>query len=208
MTKRLIVILILFSCLFCSANSQIKTNIQKNAVNRFQDKTLGISFDKIGSIIKLDGTTYNIDISSSNVPSVQPAVAKVSVVNKLFVDLPGSYGGRVYFDSPIGEKMIHNRILIDSVNTGQQKLIREYWAVYGGMGMWDCVINCYTYVNGKYYIVSLVQDKMMGKPGEIDNGKRISSNELKSKILSSLQDTTNTVIKKFNSLLASFQIQK
>ena len=199
MTKKIFFTAALIVSFLITTNGQ--TNSSQNSKDRISDKSLGISFIKEGSVTQSGNNTYNIVLSSS-------ATAHVSAVNKLFVDLPGSYGGRVYFDSPVGEKMMHNRILIDSVNTGQQKLKREYWAVYGGMGMWDCVINCYTYINGKYYIVSMVQDKMIGKPGEIINGKHISSTELKMKILSSLQDTTNTVVKKFNSLLTSFQIQK
>ena len=199
MTKKIFFTAALIVSFLITTNGQ--TNSSQNSKDSISDKSLGISFIKEGSVTQSGNNTYNIVLSSS-------ATAHVSAVNKLFVDLPGSYGGRVYFDSPVGEKMMHNRILIDSVNTGQQKLKREYWAVYGGMGMWDCVINCYTYINGKYYIVSMVQDKMIGKPGEIRNGKHVSSTELKMKILSSLQDTTNTVVKKFNSLLTSFQIQK
>ncbi len=198
MTKKIFLTAALIISFLITIKGQ--TNSPQNLNNRLKDKSLGISFIKEGKVTQSGSTTYNIVLSSS-------ATAHVSAVNKLFVDLPGSYGGRVYLDSPVGEKIMHNRILVDSINTGQQKLKREYWAVYGGMGMWDCVINCYAYVNGKYYIVSMVQDKMMGKPGEIINGKQISSKELRMKILSSLQDTTNTVVKKFNGLLASFQIQ-
>ncbi len=206
MLKRLIFIITLTWIFIGNVNCQTKINTQKNVTNHFYNKALGISFDKIGRVIKHDSTNYSIDLFS-NVSSNESAVVQISAANKLFVDLPGSYGGRLYLDSPSAAKLYKNILLVDSINTGRHNFKREYWAVYAGMGMWDCVINCYTYVKGKYYIVSLVQDEMMGKPGEINNGKRISSNELKSIILSSLQDKMNTNVNKFNDLLHSIRIQ-
>jgi hypothetical protein len=206
MIKKLIfTLLIVSSWLFC-ANGQINKAAQSSLNNRIQNKVLGISFSEVGKVSQVDSSTYNIDLSSSDNLSNQSATAQISVVNRLYVDLPGSYGGRLYLDSPAAAKLIKNKLLVDSVDNGQQIFKRQYWAVYGGMGMWDCVINCYTYANGKYYIVSLVQDKMMGKPGEIDNGKQVTSNELKMKIVSSMKDTTNTTVKKFYNLLSSFQV--
>jgi hypothetical protein len=207
MIKKLIfTLLIVSSWLFC-ANGQINKAAQSSLNNRIQNKVLGISFSEVGKVSQVDNSTYNINLSSSDNLSNPSATAQISVVNRLYVDLPGSYGGRLYLDSPAAAKLIKNKLLVDSVDNGQQIFKRQYWAVYGGMGMWDCVINCYTYANGKYYIVSLVQDKMMGKPGEIVNGKPVSSNVLKLKVLSSLRDTTNPIVNKFDNLVSSFQIQ-
>jgi len=206
MIKKLIFTVLFISFWLVSANGQINKNVQNNPNNRFQDKTLGISFNKIGNVTKQNSTSYNIDLTSSENSSSSSAIAQVSIANRLYVDLPGSYGGRLYLDSPSANKIIKDRVLVDSVNNGQLNFNRSYWAVYAGMGMWDCVINCSAQKNGKYYIVSLVQELPAGKPGLIVNGKQLSSNELKSEIVSSLKDTTNTTVKKFYNLLSSFQV--
>jgi len=176
--------------------------------NRVQNDILGISFAKVGAVTQIDNSTYRISMSSSNTSPGESAYAQVSSASKLFVDLPGSYGGRVYLDSPSANKLLQNRALVDSVNNGQLIFHRGYWAVYAGMGMWDCVINCSVQKNGRYYIVSLIQEKMMGKPGEIVDSQPLKAENLKSKVVSYLQDTTNSTVSKFNKLLSSFQINK
>ena len=75
------------------------------------------------------------------------------------------------------------------------------------MGMWDCVINTYIKQKDHYYIVSLVQEKPLGKPGLLVDGKSLQAENLKLKALTSLQDQNNGNVVKFNKLLSSFQIQ-
>lgn len=207
MIKKVILTLALSTGLLFIANGQNKISVQKNLENRIQDKNLGISFAKVGNVVKQDSITYRITLTSSSSYPPQTAIALVTTSNRLFVDLPGSYGGRLYFNSPAGTKFLRNRILADSVNNGHQIFHREYWAVYAGMGMWDCVINNYFQNNGKYYIVSLVQDKQLGKPGEISNGKTLTNEGLKLKALASLQDTTNNIVNEYNKLISSFHIE-
>ena len=207
MIKNIIFTVLLASGLLITVRGQNEVSAQKNLENIIHDRTLGISFCKAGKVVKQDSTTFRITLSSTSGLSPQTADALVTTSDKLFVDLPGSYGGRVYLDSPGGVRVLHNRILVDSVNNGQQTFHRGYWAVYAGMGMWDCVINNYIRENGKYYIVSLVQDKQFGKPGEIINGKPLTKHELKFRIISSLQDTTNNIVNEFNKLVSSFKIQ-
>jgi hypothetical protein len=207
-TKILILIVLVIANVHFTINSQTLMKAQKNIPDRVQDNVMGISFTKIGTVTKPDSSTYDIDLTSSASSPAQSAIAQVATTNKLFVDLPGSYGGRVYFDSPAAINLFHNRISVDSISTDQLKFHRGYWAVYAGMGMWDCVINCYTQKNGKYYIVSLVQNKLLGKPGEILNGSPLTAQALERRAVSYLQDSTNNVIKKFNNVLSSFRIQK
>ena len=207
MIKKMIFTIALAAGLVFTANGQTKEGVQQNLKNRIYNKALGLSFAKVGSVVKQDSSTYRITFTSSSSHPSQAATALVATSNRLFVDLPGSYGGRLYIDSPAGTKLLHNRILVDSVNNGQQIFHREYWAVYAGMGMWDCVINNYVLNDGKYYIVSLVQEKQLGKPGEISRGKPLTSEDLKMKALSSLQDTTNNIVNEYNKLISSFQIQ-
>lgn len=206
MIKKLIFTLFLISSWIFCANGQINKSAQSGLNNRIQNKALGISFGNIGKIMKVDSTTYNIELSSPDIPSTQSATAQISAESRLFVDLPGSYGGRLYLDSTSANKIMKDRVFVDSVNNGQLNFNRSYWAVYAGMGMWDCVINCSTQKNGKYYIVSLIQELPVGKPGLIVNGKQLNSNELKMKIVSSMKDTTHTTVKKFYNLLSSFQV--
>ena len=206
MTKRLIFVISLIAGLLCIANGQIKTGAKQYLDSRVQNDVLGISFAKIGPVVQLDSSTYTLALSLSDATPAKSATAQVSVSNRLFVELPGSYGGRVYLDSPSAARLLKNRVIVDSVNTGRQNFRREYWVVYAGMGMWDCVINCYVQEKGRYYIVSLVQDKQIGKPGEIVDGKPLKAEDLKLKIASSLQDTTDKVVNKFNQLVSSFQI--
>ncbi len=201
-------LLVLISVLFYTANGQVIKSSGQGINNRLQNDVLGISFAKVGTVTQIDNSTYYISMSSSNTSPGESAYAQVSEASRLFVDLPGSYGGRMYLDSPTANKSLQNRVLVDSVNNGQLNFHRGYWAVYAGMGMWDCVINCSLQKNGRYYIVSLVQEKMMGKPGETIDGKQLKAEDLKSKVVSSLQDTTNSTISKFNKLLYSFQINK
>ena len=206
MRKKIFYILTFAACYLSITNGQNILSSQQDINNRVFDDHLRISFAKVGTVSHVDSSTYKITLSSSNTPSGQSAIAEVTSSDRLSIYLPGSYGGRMYLDSQTASSFFLNRVLVDSVNSGQQKLRREYWAVYAGMGMWDCVINCYTEENGKYYTVSLVQEKPMGKPGEIINGRPLTADELQLKIVSSLQDTTNITAKEFNKLLSSFQI--
>lgn len=206
MVKRLMLTTALIACILFTVDGQNNTSIQNYSGPRIQDNALGVSFAKIGRVAKSNDTTYSINLTSDASPK-QTAVANVSVSSRLFIDLPGSYGGRVYLDSPAGTKLLHNRVKVDSINKDGRSFQREYWAVYAGMGQWDCVINCYSKENGKYYIVSLVQGKQIGKPGEITDHNKITSDALQLKALSTMRDTTENIVKNFNTLLSSVQIQ-
>ncbi len=205
MKDKLIYILIIAVCLFSYINGQVAKNENTNSNNLVKDNALGISFAKVGAVKLVDNSSYSIKLSSEN-SSIQNAIAKISTSDRLFVDLPGSYGGRLFLDSPGAANLLKDRVKVDSFSNGQQNFKREYWAVYAGMGMWDCVINCYSQKEGKYYIISFIEDKQFGKPGVISNGKQLKAEDIKMKILSSLQDTTNNNVKEFNNLVASFQI--
>lgn len=206
MIKNLIYLLMTVSGLVFIVNGQtVSASAQDN--NRVQDNVLGISFAKVGEVTRIDNTTFSIKLPSSDVNQLYNATAMVSVSNKLYVDLPGSYGGRLYLDSPNSTGIIQNIVKVDSIISGQQNYRREYWTVYAGMGMWDCVINCYFQSQGRYYIVSYVQDKQLGKPGEIIDGKEQKSEDLKLQALSFLEDKNNSSINAFYQLLSSFQIK-
>ena len=207
MIKRMIFCTLFIAGLLLNTYGQIRKNTSSNILPRIQNDAMRISFAKVGTVTQLDDSTYSVALSSSGILSSK-AVVEISTTSRLFVNLPGSNGGRLYLDSSEAARLFKNRIGLDTVNTGQMNFHRAYWAVYAGMGMWDCVINCHVQQNGKYYIVSLVQEKQFGKPGEIVNGKTITTKELQSKALLALRDTTSNVVSEFNKLLSTVQIYK
>jgi hypothetical protein len=198
--------LALAACLLPCAHFHNNCNAQQQTRARLQDDVLGIAFREIGTVEKTDNSTYRMTLQPSEYP--QTAYAQVSVTDRLYVDLPATYGGRIYLDTPPSSRIISNRVLTDSVNTGRHTFIREYWTVYAGMGMWEAVINCYAHEGGRYYVVSLVQDAPSGKPGEERNGRPIVGEDVRRQLLNSLRDTTNVMVKEFTALLASIEIQR
>jgi hypothetical protein len=181
---------------------------QQTPAGVVHDDTLGVGFAKVGAVAKVDSSTYRVTLPGSDNTTAQPPVAQLTATDRLFVDLPGSYGGRLYFDDPAASRMIQNRMVVDTVQTGEQVFKREYWVVYAGMGMWEGVINCYTQEAGRYYVVSLVQEVPAGKPGEGADDKPLTSEELKAKVLTGLRDTTNVAVAEFTTMLHSVQINK
>jgi hypothetical protein len=166
-----------------------------------------VAFTAVAVAEKSDSATYSMVLQSSDHSRLQNALAEVSLSDRLFVDLPSSYGGRIYLDTPAASRILQCRLLVDSVFTGLQKFRREYWAVYAGMGMWEGVVNCYARAGGRYCLVSLVWDAPIGKPGaDSDNGP-LTSQWLQQKCLTSLQDKTNTLVRDFNVLLSSVEVQ-
>ena len=176
---------------------------QQSLSPRVGDSNLGVAFTPMGSVGRSDSATYVMTHLSPDAPG---ALAEVSLSARLFVDLPGSYGGRVYVDSLPASRVLESRLLVDSVAAGGRNFRREYWTVYAGMGMWDGVINCYTLSGGRYCIVSLVQQFRLGKPGEQAGGMPLDAGEMRTRLLSSLRDSTAALVSRFNGLLSSVQI--
>jgi hypothetical protein len=201
-----IAIILLASSLLTSAQ-EIKTE-NASQTNTFRDNTLGISFSKVGKVEKVDSSSYRIILNAASDGSQNYPVAEVATSNELFVDLPGSYGGRLYLGSTEQQGLLKDRIYVDTTESDSVKFTREYWTVYAGMGGWDCVINCYARRAEKYYIISLVNDVMAGKPGEYVNGRKLTAKEVKATLLRTMQDTTNTMVQKFNALVTSFKIDR
>lgn len=179
---------------------------QQSEHPRVVDAALGIAFNAIGTMQKSDSATFCMTLLSSSYSSSLHALAEIAVSDRLFVDLPGSYGGRVYLDVPSESRLLRFRVLVDSVSTGGYTFRREYWTVYAGMGMWEGTINCFAHVGGRYYIISLDQIAPLGKPGEEVDGKPLVGEEIKAKLLSSLRDSTGELVGRFTALLSSVQI--
>jgi hypothetical protein len=194
-------------CILCYLQSENTCLSQQPKTPLVRNQAVGIAFSDTGKVEMTDSTTYRIVLPSSGLSPAPPAFAQISVSDRLFVDLPGTYGGRLYLDAPGAARALSSRVLVDSVKTESQTFRREYWIVYAGMGMWEGVINCTTEENGRYYIVSLIQEKPLGKPGEEVEGRPLLAGDLAGRFLRSLRDTSNAPVKEFGRLLGSVQIQ-
>jgi len=168
MNNRSLILKIFVACLACTAYGQRECVAQQASIVR--DDALGIAFARIGPVEKIDNATYRITLQAAGDLASSNAAVQLTSTERMFVELPGSYGGRLYYDESPASRMMEQRVLVDTVMTGQQRYKREYWIVYAGMGMWDAVINCSTQKDGRYYIVSLAQQMRAGKPGEDVNG--------------------------------------
>ncbi len=133
---------------------------------------------------------------------------RIFVAEQPFVYLPGTYGGRYYFNHDVHSRLGESRVPGDSVIVNGVGFKRDYWAVYAGQGEWETVINCYAYHDGQYYVISLGHDSMAGKPGEFVNGSRITKQQMRTRLFNSLRDTTNDYVRSFNQILGSFSLTK
>jgi len=132
----------------------------------------------------------------------------ISVEPRPFVDLPGTYGGRFYFSNDSSSAILSNRHAVEHDTVNGLVFTKEYWFVYGGMGSWETVINCYTKHHGQYYVISLNHQFLSGTPGETINGRKISKKELITNGLKAMHDNNNKYVKAFNAMLSSFSINK
>ena len=172
---------------------------------RFEDNVMGVSFAPIGRVTKPDDATCAMTILPVSPSSSAGTIAEVSVSSRPFVDLPGSYGGRLYLDPAPASGIQRANVRVDSILVSGLMFRREYWAVYAGMGMWEGVVNCYARAGGRYCVVSLVQEMRAGKPGEEVLGKRLNAESIRAALLSSLRDSTAEPVNRFNQLLSSVQ---
>ena len=169
------------------------------------DHTLGISFVRAGQEIKRTDGGYGITLESTG-GMIRRAAAGIFVASRRTIDLPGSYGGKMYLDNPRAGAILKNIVRVDTTSVNGIPFTREYWAVYAGMGMWEGVVNCSALRNGQYYVVSLTTDFMLGKPGDDVEGKRITTEALRSRMADILSDPREPVVQQFNSILSSFEV--
>jgi len=206
MSARHVWVMVIAASASTSIRAGVDSPAQGRESSRVDDRALGIAFTPVGRVTKTGDATYSMAMVSP-VPSPAPdAVAEVSVSDRLFVDLPGSYGGRFYLDSAKPPVMLRSLLTADSLARGGNMYRREYWIVYAGMGMWEGVINCYTRAGGKFCIVSLIKEAPMGKPGERMEEGSADAEDIRARFLSTLRDSTAPLIERFDSLLSSVQL--
>jgi hypothetical protein len=171
------------------------------------DQTLGISFLRIGNATRHDANGYSMSLQNPG-GKIRVATAAILVSSERVVDLSGSYGGKLYLDKPMAKALLTNRVKVDSVSISGLWFRREFWAVYAGMGAWEGVTNCYAFLNGQYYVLSLSAELTLGKPGEIVDGEGTSAELLRGRVVDILSDGREPVVQKFNDLLVSFQVSR
>ncbi len=176
--------------------------------NVYSDQDYGFKVQYQGTLVKRDSDEYVINLPSSTEQAYSGSRVHIYVAQQPFVDLPGTYGGRYYFDEGTSRMTASDREQGDSVNVNGLEFARDYWAVYAGMGQWETVINCYALHNGQYYVVSLEHDFFTPKPGEIVNGSPIPEEQIRARLIGALHDTTNSYVRSFNEILRSFSVTK
>ncbi len=176
------------------------TSSNAQAMAHVADPELGVAFDAPG-VVRKTADSYTVTFHQSETTN---STISVFTSDRLFVDLPGSYGGKMFTDTPFAR--LNDRALLDSTYQGGKWFRREYWLVYAGMGMWEGVINCYRHEGGRYYIVSLARNMQLGKPGEDVNGMPLDGGAIKKRLLTSLRDSTRTEVRQFNALLSSVEV--
>jgi hypothetical protein len=184
-----------------------KTRSPASGDSMMTDQTLGISFLRIGKAAWQDENGHRMCLQSPG-GNIRLAMAGVSVSPRRFVELSGSYGGRLYLDEPKARPLLKNRVKVDTVNFGGLRFRREFWAVYAGMGQWEGVINCYAFHNRQYYVLSLNADISLGKPGEVVDGARMIAELLRTHLAGILNDSREPVIQSFNDFLSTFQVSR
>ncbi|HUI30285.1 MAG TPA: hypothetical protein VLX91_08705 [Candidatus Acidoferrales bacterium] len=156
-----------------------------------------------GTLIRRSKDEYVIKLQG---PSNERNEVHVSVSQRPFVELEGTYGGRLYLDIPESERLMKNRVYVDTTMSDSLKFVREYWVVYAGMGAWECMINCYTQNAGEYYTFSLASDVSSRKPGEEVDGRKLTTEEISEELLGTMRDTSNVTVEQFNRIVGSFEI--
>ncbi len=187
------------------AEAQNQSLIIRDSV--VSDRVLGIAFLRIAPLSGNSSRGYTMLLESAT-GAMRYSTVRVSVSQGPFVDLSGSYGGRLNLDSPATGHLMDNIVGIDTLFINGLTFRREYWAVYAGMGMWEGVINCYASRREQYYTLSLNSDISAGKPGEIEAGQTLDEGKLRSRVSNALRDPREPIVQKFNALLQSFHVSQ
>lgn len=132
----------------------------------------------------------------------------VFVTPQPFVYLPGTYGGKYYFETGKDAKSVSDYVIGDSVIVNGLRFARDYWAVYAGQGQWEAVDNCFTFHNGTYYILSLTRNFITGMPGKKVNGVTVTRSQMRADLIAKMRNSTDPDVKSFNQILASFSLTK
>lgn len=198
---------VLFFLFVSTAFGQNKESSSKR-FNVYSSSTYGFKVQYQGTLVRQGSDEYIIDLPASTGQANPSSKAHIFVAQQPFVYLPGTYGGRYYFNEGNTGLNASDQVQGDSVNVNGLKFARDYWAVYAEEGQWETVINCYALHAGQYYIVSLERDLAAGMPGEKVNGVTIAKQQIRARLISALRDTTDSYVRSFNQILDSFTLTK
>jgi len=179
-----------------------------NKINTYHNSIYGFNIQYPGELKERTTDEIVIQLSQVDASQSQQSQVNISVDKKSFVDLPGTYGGRYYFSDNPNSNLMSDRYAVEQDTLNGLIFAKEYWVVYGGMGGWETIINCYTQHQGQYYIISLVHKFISGTPGEIIDDKKIMQQELINEALQTMRDTNNYYVNAFTNILSSFTISK
>ena len=178
-----------------------KSNVYVSRSNKFM-----VQYN--GTLIQKSKNEYEIKLRADEELSNDRNEVHIFVSERPFVYLPGTFGGKYYFADNPNSVLAEDRIPGDSMTFNGIKFARDYWAVYAGQGQWEAVINCYGFHGGKYFVLSLGHAAFTGMPGEEINGIRVTKQQMRTKLINALRDTTNNIVRSFNQILGSFSVTK
>ncbi len=204
--------LILFACglfLLFTQRTQAQVNqTSKGQFHTFANGTDNFTFNYKGTLVKRGDNEFLIELPEAANKGNGGGRVHVFVSRQPFVYLPGTYGGRYYFDADKQPGVFSDYVHEDSVTVSGLKFARDYWAVYAGQGQWETVDNCYAFHDGQYFTISLTRDFQTGMPGAKINGVFRSKQEMRASIMERMRDTNNVSVKGFNQILRTFSISK
>ncbi len=205
-TAGLVCIVFLFLSIPSAYSQTGKTGEGK--LQTLSDRPAGFTVHYQGTLIKKNQGEYLIDLSGPANAEHSGGRVHIFLSRQPFVYLPGTYGGRFYFETDKTPNTAADYVRGDSVTVNGIRFARDYWAVYAGMGQWETVDNCYTIHGGRCYTISLTRNFKTVMPGQTVNGTRTTKEQLRSSLIGKMRDTSDVNVKSFNEILKSFSITK
>jgi hypothetical protein len=173
--------------------------IAKNE-NIFQEYNFSLKYE--GTISRVEKNEFSIvpnDMKTEGRSSVQ-----VSVNESPSVFLPGTFGGRYYYNEYSTPAFASNKIISEKLIVNGLEFIKEYWVVYGGAGIWEMVINSYTKHFGHYYSISLQHNFISGTPGTMAENRLMTKDNYINEAIAKMINNEDQNIINYNMILSSF----
>lgn len=184
----------------------------QDKINSYYSTRFGFKIIYLGELKEQNSNEFVIKLSTANNDEnkmqATPDYVNIFINQEPSVYLPATYGGRLFLTNRLSADILSNRYVIEEDTINGLIITKEFWLVYGGMGSWDTIINCYTKYQNKYYTISFIHQFLSGIPGEIIDGKVVTKRELIEKTIKIMKDNRNKSVKAFNNLLSSFSISK
>jgi len=190
---------ILFHCTsFCqriAIDNSRPTRVYLNRSNDFQVVYSGRVVDESDTVINLI-----IGDREHGLSYIRAAVAKEPMVF-----LPGTFGQSMNIRKEGKKEAASDRKATENFRANGLEFVKEYWVVYAGAGMWETVINCYTFDNGRYFICSLHHEfaSDLRKTGVVPHTR--TTGDIENQLVRAMKDGDNMYVETFDSVLKSFK---